>query len=162
MCLVVALRPEQVSSAVPRSGPVSSSSAPSSPSSSASTLPREVLLSWDVRRAAAWAEGDVEALRELYVDGSASGRRDAAMLGEYAARGLVVEGMRTQLLALAVVDRTPGRLRLRVTDRVVGGVVREASRPEVATLPVDQASTRVVVLRRVRADWLVVEVRDDG
>ena len=133
-------------------------SAPSVPASG----PAAVLAEWDRRRAAAWAEGDVEALRELYVDGSRTGAADARLLRHYRTRGLAVTGLTTQVLALEVVERTPSRLVLVVTDRVVGGRAVGGGNAPVA-LPTDRASTRRVVLRR-RQDgrWRVVEVRDQA
>lgn len=152
----VVLRPGRA----PDPSAVGAGPAGATPAVAVATSPREVLRAWDERRAAAWASGDVGSLRGLYVTGSRSGRRDVEMLGEYAHRGLVVDGLRTQVLALVVLDRTPRRLRLRVTDRVAGGVVRDGSGRQVSTLPVDQASTRVLTLRQVDGAWRVAEVRD--
>lgn len=155
MCVWVVVRP----SSAPADAPAAASSSPPAPAEGGLS-PRAVLRSWDERRAAAWAVADVRALRALYVDDSRTGRRDAQMLGEYAHRGLVVDGLLTQVLALEVVDRAPRRLRLRITDRVAGGVVRAVDGQEVGHLPVDRASTRVVTLRRVDHAWRMVEVRD--
>ena len=131
-------------------------SAPSIPASG----PAAVLAEWDRRRAAAWAEGDVEALRELYVDGSRTGAADARLLRHYRTRGLAVTDLTTQVLALDVVERTPSRLVLVVTDRVVGGRAVGGSAP--VALPADRASTRRVVLRREGGRWRVVEARDQA
>lgn len=120
----------------------------------------ELLRDWDSRRADAWAAGDVVALRSLYVPGSGSGEADVEMLRQYVARGLVVEGLSTQVLSLSLLrDPSPGTVRVRVTDRVSGGraVTRDGAEQ---TLPVDEASTRVVTLRRVDGSWLVADVRD--
>ncbi|RYB89047.1 hypothetical protein EUA06_18270 [Nocardioides glacieisoli] len=124
----------------------------------AASGPAAVLADWDQRRAAAWAEGDVEALRELYVDGSRTGAADARLLGHYRARGLAVTGLTTQVLALDVVGRTSSRLVLVVTDRVVGARAVGGSTP--VALPEDRASTRRVVLRSEGGRWRVVEARD--
>lgn len=120
----------------------------------------ELLRDWDARRAEAWAAGDVVGLRSLYVAGSRSGEVDVGMLRRYVARGLVVEGLSTQVLSLALLrDPSPGTVRLKVTDRVAGG--RAVTRDGAArALPVDEASTRVVTLRRVDGAWLVAEARD--
>lgn len=115
-----------------------------------------VLHAWDDRRAAAWARGDVDLLRRLYVAGSRTGRADVAMLRAYADRGLRVTGLRTQVLAVAVRSRAPARMVLRVTDRLAGGVVRGGGRP--LALPADRPTARVVALRRVDGRWRVVEV----
>ena len=142
----VAPRPE----AAP--GPVVSGAAARLPAS-------DVLRGWDEARSRAFAEGDVAALRRLYVDGSDAGTSDARLLRAYLRRGLRVEGMRMQLLALEVLDRDPRRLRVLVTDRLTGAVaVGHATR---LRLPQDQASTRVVELRRTveGRPWRVASVR---
>jgi hypothetical protein len=118
--------------------------------------PIEILRSWDTRRAAAWARGDPRGLRRLYTPGSVAGRRDLAMLRAWVARGLVVRGLHTQLLAVRVRGHTGSTWTLLVTDRLAGGVAAGASvrRP----LPRDQATTRIVRLRRVHGIWRVEAV----
>lgn len=115
------------------------------------------LREWDDRRAHAWAAGDVAELRGLYVEGSRTGRSDTRMLRRYLERGLVVRGMRTQLLAVRVLHQGSVTMTLDVTDRVSGAqVVGEGI---AVPLPRDHASRRRVELQRVRGRWLVVEVR---
>jgi hypothetical protein len=128
----------------------------------ASTSPAAILADWDRRRASAWAEGDAGSLRRLYADGSRTGAADVRLLRHYLRRGLAVEGLRTQVLALRVVERSPSRLVVVVTDRLVGGraVGRSASSP--IALPADRASTRRVVLVREGGRWVVVEARDQA
>lgn len=122
--------------------------------------PRDVVASWDASRSAAWEQGDVAALRGLYVAGSRTGRADVRMLAAYVDRGLHVEGLTTQVLSLEVLDESAGALSVRVTDRVVGGVVAgEGTR---VTLPRDRASTRTLTLRRVDGVWLMATVRDQA
>ena len=117
----------------------------------------DVLRGWDLARSQAFGEGDVAALRRLYVEGSAAGTSDARLLQAYLRRGLRVEGMRMQLLALEVLRQEPRRLLLLVTDRLVGAVaVGQGTR---TPLPQDQASTRVVDLRREDGTWRVASVR---
>ncbi|MGD9962112.1 hypothetical protein [Nocardioides sp.] len=116
-----------------------------------------VLHDWDRRRAAAWARGDRSALAELYTEDSASGAADVAMLRQYAARGLVVRGMRTQVLSADVRSRSESRIVLAVTDRVVRAA---AVGPGVRfTLPRDRASGHTIELVRVGPTWRVREVR---
>lgn len=129
-------------------------------SSSAPVGPAAILAGWDGRRAAAWAAGDVEALRELYVDGSRTGGADVDLLQHYRARGLAVTGLSTQVLALDVVERTPSRLVVVVTDRVVGGRAVGGRTP--VALPADRASTRRIVLALQDGRWVVVEARDQA
>ncbi|NPC44165.1 hypothetical protein [Nocardioides sp. zg-1230] len=121
-----------------------------------------VLAAWDERRSAAWAEGDVTALEELYADGAAAGADDVRLLRDYLRRGLRVEGLTTQVLALRVAARSPKRLELVVTDRVVGAEAVGAGAP--VALPVARPSTRRVVLVRDGSGddgrWVVAAVRD--
>ncbi|MEP9364663.1 hypothetical protein ABLE68_16980 [Nocardioides sp. CN2-186] len=112
-----------------------------------------LLRAWDDRRAEAWASGEPSRLRELYGTGSAAGRADRAMLRAWSARGLRVEDLEMQLVAVRVRVWTADRVVLVVTDRLargvaVGGGVR---RP----LPEDHVSTRVVALARVAGEWRV-------
>jgi hypothetical protein len=156
MLVVVVARPDPAPR--PRlAGPASTSSdAPSAPP--ARSGPAAVLAAWDERRSAAWAEGDAGALARLYADGSGAGAADVRLLRDYARRGLRVRGMATQVLALHVAARSPGRLELVVTDRVVGAEAVGSGAP--VSLPVDRSSTRRVVLVREGARWVVEEVRD--
>lgn len=119
-----------------------------------------VLAAWDARRSAAWAAGDVDALAGLYTEGSRTGAEDVRLLGHYRERGLTVEGLTTQLLAVSVVQRGPGRLVLDVTDRVVAGRAVGGTQP--VALPTDRASTRRIVLVRPGRTWLVAEARDQA
>ncbi|GAB3022992.1 hypothetical protein GCM10011376_38870 [Nocardioides flavus (ex Wang et al. 2016)] len=146
-------RPDEVGRAAAPRAQVSGAASAVSPSE-----PAAVLAEWDERRSAAWAKGDATALTALYVPRSRSGAADVRLLRAWAARGLRVEGLTTQLLGLRVVERSSRRLVLRVTDRVAGGVAVGGGAP--VALPADRASTRRVVLVRQRGDWLVEEVRD--
>lgn len=126
--------------------------------------PSRILAAWDERRAAAWAAGDTDALRALYAAGSRAGAIDVRLLEDYLRRGLTVEGLRTQVLALDAVEQSSRRLVLRVTDRVVGGRAVGGAAP--VALPVARASTRRIVLvrrgRGAEAEWLVAEARDQA
>jgi hypothetical protein len=118
-----------------------------------------VLRDWDRRRAAAWADGDASALRALYTSRSAAGHADLALLHAYAARGLVVHGLRMQLLAVRVLVDRPRQRELEVTDRLVGATAMLAIDSAVSwSLPADSATTRVLVLRRVGERWLMARV----
>ena len=141
---LVALRPEPLETAPPVVAP-------------ARAGPRSVLADWDERRARAWATGDVDGLRDLYVDGSRTGRADARMLSSYVDRGLTVRGLRTQVLALEVLGASTERVDVRVTDRVSGAAAVDGD--TAIPLPADRPSTRRVLLRLVDGEWLVDEVR---
>ena len=126
-------------------------------SSSATVDPAvEALHTWDVRRAAAWTSADPGALRSLYTPGSRTGRADVALLGGYAARGIDVAGLRMQLLAVDVVERSVDRVVLVVTDRLA--YVEASHGGRTVTLPSDLPSTHRVTLVRVGEAWLVDEV----
>lgn len=133
---------------------------PSEPQPSGDGSASEVVTGWDVRRSAAWAAGDVDALAALYAEGSRTGAADVRLLQDYLDRGLTVEGLTTQLLTVAVVQHRPRRLVLDVTDRVVAGSAVGGVRP--VALPTDRASTRRVVLVRPGRTWLVAEARDQA
>lgn len=143
--------------------PDPSGSGPSAPPADVATpvgvdAASEVLATWDARRSAAWAGGDVAGLQRLYADGSRTGAADVRLLRRYRDRGLRVEGLTTQVLALDVVGRTPRRLVLLVTDRVAGGAAVGGATP--VPLPSDRASTRrVVLVREPGEDWVVAEAR---
>lgn len=121
-----------------------------------------VLRSWDAGRAAAYARGDLTALRRLYTPGSEAGRADVRLLRSYLARGLRVDDLRVQLLSVRVVgprSRPPGHLRLRVVDRVAGATVVDDETGTRQVLPRDRATERVVVLRRAATGaWRVASV----
>jgi hypothetical protein len=119
-----------------------------------------VLHDWDARRSAAWARGDQAALRSLYVAGSSTGRADRTALAAYGERGLRVPGLRFQVASVDLVARSPRRLVLAVTDRLVSAAaVGQGAR---WTLPADRWSTRVVAMRRVGGAWRVEEVCEPG
>jgi hypothetical protein len=118
-----------------------------------------VLHDWDARRADAWATGDPAALSRLYTAASAAGRADVRLLQRYRARGLVVRGLRMQVLRVRVLVARPDRLRLEVTDRLSAATaVRASDRAAGRRLPVDRPSTHELLLRRVDGTWLMVRV----
>jgi hypothetical protein len=125
----------------------------------------DVLHGWDLARARAYASGDVAGLRSLYVDGSTAGTTDARILRAFLRRGLRVEGMRMQLLAVEVLAHGRNRWRLRVTDRLHGAVAVAGSGPVAGSgartpLPRDEASTRTITLQRRQGvgQWQVARV----
>lgn len=120
--------------------------------------PLSVLRAWDQRRAAAYASGDPAALRALYRPGSGAGDRDVRLLRRYAARGLRVTGLQTQVLAAAVRTHDRDRLVLAVTERLAGGLAIGA-RTRVR-LPHGSPRERVVVLVRGDDGWMVAAVRE--
>ncbi len=122
--------------------------------------PLAVLRGWDRARAGAGRRGSPQDLRDLYVQGSAAGRSDQALLRAYAERGLRVAGLLVQRAAVEVVAEAADRIELRVTDRVVGAAA--IGRRGQVELPRDGWSTRTVVLVRLAGDWRVAEVRDQA
>src|SRR4051794_20102232 len=118
-----------------------------------------MLRGWDRRRAEAYAGGSPTRLRDLYVAGSGAGAADLRLLAAYRSRGARVVGMRTQVIALAVLDTRRDRWALRVTDRLARAVAVRAGRRR--ELPRDSSSTRVIRLVRGPDDrWRVSSVRD--
>jgi len=143
--------------AVVTSGATSSASAVPSVDRAEQSEALAVLRAWDLRRARAWAAGDVPGLRRLYTAGSVTGAADCADLQSYVDRGLVVEGISTQILAASVISSEPNRLVLDVTDRLaastaVGDGVR-------LKLPGTQAKELTVELVKQHGGWLVREDR---
>lgn len=116
-----------------------------------------VLRAWDERRSEAWADGDPAALGRLYVHGSGAGLADVSLLKDYLRRGLVVRGLRMQLLRAAVLVDRPQRVVVRVTERLAGVEVRVDDRA--VRLPRDSAQVHVVDLRQVGRVWRVAAVR---
>jgi hypothetical protein len=119
-----------------------------------------LLRSWDTQRAAAYAHGSAAALRRLYVAGSPAGVADVRLLTGYRARRLRVVDMRTQVLALRVLEAGPDRWRLAVTDRLARADARSAGSRKRVVLPWDQPTTRVLTLVRGRGAWRVLSVED--
>jgi hypothetical protein len=118
----------------------------------------EVLHEWDVRRARAWARGDLDALGALYVRGSGAGRADIRMLRAYRTRGLVVRRLVTQVFSVRVLHSDGTALRVRVFDRVAGGEVLDHG--DVQPLRSSPPVTRTITFRRDAGDWRVAEVSD--
>ena len=164
VALLVLVRPANLGLAGEASAPRTSRSA----EGEAPGLPRTVgtaeaealrlLRSWDRERSVAYATGSASRLRALYVPGAAVGAADLRVLHGWTHRGLRVSGMRTQLLALSVLDASPGLMRLRLTDRLTGAVARGSGGP--VLLPRDRASTRELTLVRGGRRWRVSAVRD--
>ena len=129
--------------------------APSHAPAGSSGEPRalRVLHVWDGRRAAAYARGDVATLRDLYVPRSRAGRRDASVLGQYAARGLVVRDLRVQVVRFDVRRDEPRLVEVVVRERLSGTVQGRGTR---RALPRDRADTHVVVLARRQGSWRLV------
>ncbi len=151
----------------PATRPVAARSTPAPVSASDPAVdpaPARVLRAWDRQRARAWAAGDPASLRALYAAGSVAGRRDVAMLRQWRSRGLVVQGLRTEVLALRVLERSADRMVLEVTDRVRGGraVALRGEDGVRRPLPRDLPTRRRVSLRAVAGEWRVSSVRPSG
>ncbi|MFT4263695.1 MAG: hypothetical protein QM572_09965 [Nocardioides sp.] len=121
------------------------------------TQAAQILRLWDRRRAEAWAQGDAAALRALYADQAPAGDADVAMLDQWAARGLRVQGLSMQVTSLEVLDHGAGWWRLEVTDRVaeadyVGPGTEGAMEP-------GAARTRVLELREQDGTWRMQSVK---
>ncbi|SFC53380.1 hypothetical protein SAMN04487968_107205 [Nocardioides terrae] len=144
----------------PPAGPPAASASHPSVLSRQEARAAGVLGEWDRRRAAAWAAGDAASLRALYVPGASAGEADVAMLEDWSARGLAVDALTTQLLAVRIVAHGPARWVLRVRDRVTGAVAAGAGLTE--PLPAGATVEQRVVVRRVGTAWRVASVRPVG
>ncbi|GAB3087700.1 hypothetical protein [Nocardioides zeae] len=123
---------------------------------------RAVVEGWDGRRAAAYAAGDVAALRGLYPPGSALGEEDAAVLTAYVARGLTVHGLRFEVVDLAVEADGPDRVVVVVRDRMARAEVRRGDGAAVARLPARGEAERRLVLERDGEEWRLVASSEPG
>lgn len=132
-------------------------SATAPPASSAGREPRALVLlhRWDARRAAAYATSDPAALRALYPQGSTAAAADVRLLRDYAARGLRVRGLGTQVGSVRVLARGPRRVELVVVERVYGAVV---GHDRCRRLPGDGWHVRDITLIRREDRWLVSRV----
>jgi hypothetical protein len=114
-----------------------------------------VLRDWDRARSAAWASGDVAALRRIYLRGSSAGRRDVAMLSRWVERGLRVRRLTMQVLSVDLRSRTQHRIVLDVTDRLAGAVAVPIGGGRRVPLPRDGLTTRRLDFRLTSAGWLL-------
>lgn len=120
------------------------------------SAPLDVLHEWDQRRERAYAGQDARALAALYVPGSTAARSDVRVLGEYSRRGMRIDRLHTQIFSVRVLANETGVLRLRVVDRVAGGVI--TGRERCLRLPRGHASERTIELRRFDDGWRVASV----
>ncbi|MDQ6527084.1 hypothetical protein RB608_25950 [Nocardioides sp. LHD-245] len=152
----VLLRPGPPPSGTPSGGPVSVLG----PAAGGVDVARAVgslavLRDWDRARSRAWAEGEVAALRALYVPGSAAGERDVGMLRAWLRRGLRVEGLEMQVLAVELRRRTDHRIVLVVTDRLAAAVAVRPGPGMPTALPRDGPTTRRLAFVRDGSRWLL-------
>lgn len=118
--------------------------------------PVAVLQQWDRLRAQAWAAGDAETLRALYVRGSRAGERDVAMLRRWRERGVRIVELEVQVLRGRVVARSPRRVTVEVSERLARATASAGERRW--TLPVGSVTVRRVTLWRVAGGWRVARV----
>ena len=114
-----------------------------------------VLRDWDRARSAAWARGDLAALRRIYLAGSRAGAHDVAMLRRWVERGLRVRRMTMQVLSVDLRVRTDRRIVLDVTDRLADTVAVPVGGGEPRLLPRDGLTTRRLTFRLTRAGWVL-------
>jgi hypothetical protein len=114
-----------------------------------------VLRDWDRARSSAWASGDVAELRRIYLQGSAAGVRDVAMLSRWVERGLRVRRLTMQVLSVDLRLRTEARIVLDVTDRLAGAVAVPIGGGRPVPLPRDGLTTRRLDFRLTAAGWLL-------
>lgn len=107
----------------------------------------DVLAELDARRNAAFAAGDAAQLDAVYAPGSPPLSADVARLVELRTAGLTPRGLAIEVVAVNVVEVTPGRVELAVRDRL-------------AAYDLVDASGQVVEHRPARGEreWLVTVV----
>ncbi|HNM96387.1 MAG TPA: hypothetical protein PKK40_00425 [Marmoricola sp.] len=113
------------------------------------------LQEWDAARAAAWAHGDVDELRRLYLSGS--GRADVAALKRWVARGFVVRRMQRQVRIAQVIRDQPGQRTILVEDRLVSAVAVSRAGAEVG-LPSGPWRRVVITLTRRDGAWRCAQI----
>ncbi|CAM3244840.1 hypothetical protein NODU109028_06230 [Nocardioides dubius] len=117
-----------------------------------------VLTAWSERRSRAWAAGSPEQVRALYASARAA-RAELAIWQAYRRRGLRVEGLRSQVVAIRVLSEQPGRIALLVDERSAGGRIVGDGVPHQVALPQDGVDRRrVVLVHGADAGWQVARV----
>ena len=117
-----------------------------------------VLREWDRARSAAWARGDVAALRRIYLPGSRVGAKDVAMLSRWVDRSLRVRRMTMQVHSVHLRVQTERRIVLDVTDRLAEAVAVPAGGGRPRALPRDEVTTRRLVFGSTRDGWVLAAV----
>jgi hypothetical protein len=110
----------------------------------------------DVVRTEAFVTGDVNRLRDVYVDEPAV-RADADVLRSYRERGLQLDGVVLVRDSCRVTERSRQRVTLEVVDHLGPTWVKTAD--DRRDLPRDRPTRRSVVLERVGEVWRVGAVR---
>jgi hypothetical protein len=115
-----------------------------------------VLGGLDAVRTEAFVTGDVDLLRDVYVDEPAA-RADADVLRSYRERGLRLDGMVLVRDSCRVTERSGQLVTLDVVDHLGPTWVESADGRR--DLPRDRPTRRRVVLERVGDVWRVAAVR---
>lgn len=115
-----------------------------------------VLNAWHRRRAQAFARGDPDAMRALYVDARVA-TADLRLLARYRRQGVRITGVAHQVLAFRAVRRSERLLVVQVTARLAGGEL--VGRGFRLPLPRDRPEQRMLTLERAGTRWQVAEVR---
>ena len=122
----------------------------------------DVVVALDRRRAEAFTTGTVGVLDDVYVDGSAAGRRDRSALQRLVAAGLRVERLDLRVVDAEPVQLSPDRVVLRVVDELAPYRLLDPRGGVVATRPGRTATAWTVTLARSGVAWRVVEVARSG
>lgn len=121
------------------------------------TAPECLLLGrLDAERAWAFVTADEARLDAVY-SSDALRDRDAAVLRDYNARALRLEGMVQLRSSCRLVERAPARIVLDVVDRL--GPTRAVAAGAGQALPADEPTRRVVILEDTRSGWRVAASR---
>lgn len=109
-------------------------------------------------RAQAYARGRPDALRRVWLPGSAAGRSDRALLVEWVDRGLAVRHARTRVLRARVLHRTRDGVLVRLVDRL-GPAVAVGPHGLRRALPRDGPSAHLVGVQQTPAGWRLAGAR---
>ena len=120
----------------------------------------------DAARGRALAAADPALLAEVYLDGSAAARADAALIGELADRGWHVSAGLHEISRVTPVDAVSprgsgdGSVRLSVLDRLPSRPIMDGSGTQVGMTPAREQQERLVLLARTPAGYRIAGITD--
>lgn len=117
-----------------------------------------VLTALDERRSHAYASARPRLLGDVYVAGSTVLRRDRAVLRAWSARRITVTDLHLDLLDVEVLHADRELVRLGVIDRLAPATAT-LPRGRTVSLPRDNATARMLALRRVDGQWRIATSR---
>ena len=126
----------------------------------------QIVADLDAARGRALAAADPALLAEVYLDGSAAARADAALIGELADRGWHVSAGLHEISRVTPVDAVSprgsgdGSVRLSVLDRLPSRPIMDGSGTQVGMTPAREQQERLVLLARTPAGYRIAGITD--